>query len=331
MESLSLRSRVLLAATLWTVGLLSAAVLGSTAILMAQPGYARLMHLAAESHAPLVTGLAALCMVLGLVQLRKGFAPFGLLRSRLSEVREGREKRMDGQFPAEIQPLVTELNGLLEDRERRVERALARAGDLAHGLKTPLAVLAQEADRAAAGDGQLPVIVRQQVARMQRQIDRHLAHARAAVAGATPGARCHVLDAAQGLERTLRRLHAARHVAIDLRVPPDHAVRGQREDLDEMIGNLLDNGCKWARSRVILASEAANGRIRLTVDDDGLGLDPAMWEAVLKRGVRADEAAPGSGFGLAIVRELAELYGGGLSLERSPIGGVRATLDLPAA
>jgi signal transduction histidine kinase len=164
---------------------------------------------------------------------------------------------------------------------------------------------------------------------MRRQVDYHLAHARAAASGATPGARCDVAASAEGLARTLLRLHAGRGLAIDLEVSVDHAVRSQREDLDEMLGNLLDNACKWARSRVAIRSSAADDRVVVTVDDDGPGLAPSMREEVLRRGVRADEAAPGFGLGLAIVRDLAELYGGRVALDDSPLGGLRARIELP--
>jgi signal transduction histidine kinase len=129
----------------------------------------------------------------------------------------------------------------------------------------------------------------------------------------------------------LERLHAGRRLAIEVNVPADHAVRGQREDLDEMLGNLLDNACKWAASRVLVTSANGHAGIVIAVDDDGPGLAAELREAVLQRGVRADEAAPGSGFGLAIVRDLAELYGGTIALESSTLGGLRARLELPAA
>jgi len=131
-----------------------------------------------------------------------------------------------------------------------------------------------------------------------------------------------------GLARTLRRLYADRGIAIDVRTASTHFVRAGREDLDEMLGNLLDNACKWARSRVAIESCGNDRTITIVVDDDGSGLDPSMRDAVLQRGVRADEAAPGSGFGLAIVRDLAELYGGSVALEDSPLGGLRASLRL---
>jgi signal transduction histidine kinase len=282
--------------------------------------------------AVLVGSLALLFLIIGLMQIRRGLSPFDRLRARLAAVRQGRGRHVDGSYPTEVQPLVNDLNELLDHREGAVRKALAKAGDLAHGLKTPLALLAQEADRAeASGNRELADAIRQQIERMNRQVDYHLAHARAAGSGAAPGARCLVSASAEGLARTMLRVHAGRGLALDVHVPTHHAFRGEAQDLDEMLGNVLDNACKWARSRVTVASTQAGGRVDISVEDDGPGLDPAMWERVLQRGVRADEAAPGSGFGLAIVRELAELYGGSISLDRSTAGGLRARLDLPAA
>jgi len=281
-------------------------------------------------HITLMTLLAGGCIVAGLIQLRRAVSSLERLRTRLALVHQGTERRVGGRYPAEVQPVVDDLNALLEHREHTVARAVAKAGDLAHGLKTPLAVLAQEAERAdAAGHHDLAATVAQQVERMQRQVDYHLAHARAAASGATPGARCAVLESAEGLARTLLRLHAERGLAIDVVVAADHVVRVQREDLDEMLGNLLDNACKWARSRVVVTSARRGSDVVITVDDDGAGVEPALRDLVLRRGVRADEAAPGSGFGLAIVRELAELYSGSIALASSPQGGLRADLRLP--
>ena len=231
----------------------------------------------------------------------------------------------------EVRPLVEDLNALLEHRERTVRRALAKAADLAHGLKTPLAILTQEAAIVdAAGHHELASTIGEHVERMRRQLDFHLAHARAAASGATPGARCTVGESAAALARTLDRLYTDRGITIRLDVDTDHAVRVQREDLDEMLGNLLDNACKWARSRVTICSALAGGDVIITVDDDGPGVPSSMREVVLQRGMRADEASPGSGLGLAIVQELAELYGGGISLDTASGGGLRAQLRLPA-
>ena len=156
-----------------------------------------------------------------------------------------------------------------------------------------------------------------------------LGHARAAASGASSGARSSLAPSTEGLSRTLLRLHAGRGITIDERVDAAHTVKCQREDLDEMLGNLLDNACKWARSRVTITSTPGNGVVAIAVDDDGPGLAASMRDVVLQRGVRADEAAPGSGLGLAIVRDLAELYGGSIALGQSPLGGLRATLELP--
>jgi signal transduction histidine kinase len=278
-------------------------------------------------------GCIAVAFVLGgLLSIRKGLSEFNELRARLSEVHDGTKHRIDGSYPAEVQPLVDDLNALLDHREKAVVRAQAKAGDLAHGLKTPLAVLLQEAERVkATGEHELAATIAQQVERMRRQVNYHLAHARATASGATPGTVCSVAESAEGLVRTLLRLHAERGITIQSDIPSDHAVRAQREDVDEMIGNLLDNACKWANARVAVTSEVARGNLAIVVDDDGPGLEPAKRDVVLKRGVRADEAAPGSGLGLAIVRDLAELYGGTITLETSPLGGLRARLILPKA
>jgi signal transduction histidine kinase len=267
----------------------------------------------------------------GLFLIRKAVAPFWRLRADLTSLRDGRSQRVEGEYPSEVQPLVNDLNALLDDRERAITRALTTAGDLAHGLKTPLAVLAQEAElAAAAGHHELAATLRQQVERMQHQIDYHLARARAtATSRAAPGLRCALLPSVEALVRTMRRLHADRELAIAVDVSPEHEIRGRREDLEEMLGNLLDNACKWARSRVSISSSGNDTTISIAVDDDGPGLDPSMRAQVLQRGVRADQQVAGSGLGLAIVHELAELYGGAVTLETSPLGGTRARLTLP--
>src|SRR5262245_17129173 len=321
----SFRSRLLIGALLWTVGILGIAHLATSTRLYHFPDMVPLAHRTG------ITIVALGCIAAGLSLVRNTMSPFKYLQSRLAAVREGRNKRMVGAYPDEVQSLVNDLNSLLEHREQAVRRAQAKAGDLAHGLKTPLAVLAHEARRVHdAGQPELAASITQQVERMGRQIDYHLAHARAAASAAAPGTRCSIAESVEGLSRALRRLHVERGLTIDVQVPDEHSVRSQREDLDEMLGNLLDNACKWAKSKVHVASVRNGAGILITVDDDGPGLDPSMRTAVLQRGVRADEAAPGSGFGLAIVRDLADLYGGSITLDASPLGGLRAQLQLPA-
>jgi signal transduction histidine kinase len=323
----SFRFRLLVGSVIWTGGLLYIAHVTSFFVMFGTAALRRNV-----SNLFLMLPIAIGLVVIGLLLVRNTMSSFGMLRTQLSRVHAGRERQVTGTYPTEVQPLVDDLNVLLDHRDQRVRDALAKAGDLAHGLKTPLAVLAQEAERAeSAGEHEVAATIRQQVERMRRQIEYHLAHARAAASGAMPGARCSVLESVEGLARTLEQLHATKGVAITVRVAHDDAVRGQREDLDEMLGNLLDNACKWGKSQVAVASERRNGNVVITVDDDGPGLVASMREAVLRRGVRADEAAPGSGFGLAIVRDLAELHGGSIVLDASPLGGVRARLQLPAA
>lgn len=327
----SLRSRVLLGAFLWTAGLFAVTGVVTTQVMFYQPNAPRMLH-RVFAHSTILSALALIFMIAGLFQVRGVLAAVNRLRGRLTAVHDGLSPRVAGTYPAEVQPLVDELNLLLAHQEQAVTRAAARAGDLAHGLKTPLALLAHEAERAAAaGHTEIAAGVREQVERMRRQVESHLAHARAAASGATPGARCAVIESAEGLARTMLRLHADRGLSIDVRVESNHVVRCRREDVDEMLGNLLDNACKWGKARVSISSVAADSTIVIQVDDDGAGLDPSMRAVVLQRGVRADEAAPGSGLGLAIVRDIAELYGGTIALDQAASGGLRAELRLPAA
>jgi signal transduction histidine kinase len=329
---LSLRGQVFLGAFLWSLGLFLFSGLVLTHYMLYVPEAPGIFHGVFVHYMIIIVLGTVASMWLGLRQVRRGLASFNDLRTNLSGVREGRDTRLGGEYPSEVQPVVSELNALLSDREQRVTRALRKAGDLAHGLKTPLTLLNQQAERAkAAGQHELAAAIYQQVERMRRQIDYHLAHARASASGGNPSARCHVLTSADGLARTMATIHAGKGVAIDVHVPHEHFARTQREDLEEMLGNLVDNACKWAKSRVEIRSSTTDGATVITVDDDGPGLAESLRETVLQRGVRADEAAPGSGLGLAIVADLVELYHGEISLGSSPLGGLRATLRLPAA
>jgi signal transduction histidine kinase len=323
----SLRLHVIVGAALWTVGLMA---VWAVMLTFHRESFQALAVVHHYPHTLMVVAIAA--MITGMAIVTRGIAPLHELRRRLGTVRAGAADRVDGRYPTEVQPLVAELNALLAHQAQAVGRAQAKAGDLAHGLKTPLAILAHEAERARAlGHGELAAGIDEQVERMRRQIEYHLAHARAAASAAAGVARASVADSAEGLARTLRRLHGDRGVTIEVRVDPGVTVRCERADLDEMLGNLLDNACKWARSRVVISVDehgADGGRHAIVVEDDGPGIEAALRDKVLQRGVRADEAAPGSGFGLAIVRELAELYGGGVSLDTAPLGGVAARLTL---
>lgn len=327
MSLLSLRTRLLIGAGFWTVGLLGLASVALTRVMTVHPGAPVRVHSALEGYLPIVVACA--CMAVGFLQVRRGLSAVDALRRNLGALHTGDSRRLEGAYPSEVQPLVDDLNTLLEQRDRAVERAIAKAGDLAHGLKTPLAVIAHEADRAAAaGARDVAASVHQQVDRMKRQVDYHLAHARAA-SGRAAGQRCAVRESVDGLVRALTRLHADRQLTIDVLVDPTLLVQGRREDIDEILGNVLDNACRFARSRVAVAAAAIGQAVVVTIDDDGPGLDPTLRAAVLQRGVRADESGPGSGLGLSIVRNLVELYGGTIALSASPPGGLRVELRLP--
>ncbi|MBV9571423.1 MAG: hypothetical protein JO056_09305 [Alphaproteobacteria bacterium] len=263
------------------------------------------------------------------LQVRIGLLPLRRLSSGLARVRDGEASRLEGRFPAEIAPLVRELNSLIAHNAEVVDRARTQVSNLAHSLKTPLSVLASEA---SAQQGPLAGIVSARVGTMRRQIDHYLARARAAGAADLLGSRAAVKPVLDDLSRTLARIHSGRGLSIAVTCPADLFFRGDRQDLEEMAGNLMDNACKWAETTVqATAVRLPDGELSLCVDDDGPGLEPEERARVGARGERLDESVPGSGFGLAIVRDIAGLYGGSLELAESSSGGLRAILRLPRA
>jgi signal transduction histidine kinase len=273
-----------------------------------------------------------LLLGLGLVvaiflQVRVGLLPLRRLKDALARIRDGSAQNLEGKFPAEIAPLATELNSLIEHSNEVVGRARTHVSNLAHFLKTPLSVLASEAE---AEPGPLADQVRRQVDTMRRQVDHYLARARAAGSVNVLGNRTAVAPALSDLARVLTRIHAERAIAIDWDCPPDLCFRGERQDLEEMAGNLMDNACKWASARVVVRAMREGARFTLTVEDDGPGLAPEDRAKVGTRGERLDESVPGSGLGLAIVRDISKLYAGFLTLDTSPLGGLEARLTLPA-
>lgn len=276
-------------------------------------------------------GALALGLIIAvLIQVRYGLLPMRRVQTALADVSSGRRDRLAGEYPSEVTPLVEEINNLLANNAAVVERARTHVGNLAHSLKTPLSVLAN-AVADPKEEGPLADAVRRQVNTMRRQVDHYLVRARTAAAGAVLGARTEVLPVIEDLSRTLMRIHSARGVSVEVESSASLFFRGERQDLEEMLGNLIDNACKWARSKVAVSLTAAAGRIFLTVDDDGAGLSPDGREAAFRRGKRLDEAVPGTGLGLSIVKDIAELYGGKVSLATSPLGGLRAVLEIPAA
>ncbi len=266
-------------------------------------------------------------VIAALVQVFVGLAPLQKLRAALGRVRDGDARRLEGEFPDEVMPLVDEFNSVLTQNAAVVERARTQAGNLAHALKTPLSVLA---NAATGRDDELAHLVIAQVEVAKKQVQYHLA--RAQVAAAAPGARTPLRPVLAGLLRTMRRIHAERQLELVFHpLVETLAFRGEEQDLQEMLGNLLDNACKWASGRVEVRAGVDHAGLMVCVDDDGQGIAAEARAAVLRRGVRADQQTPGSGLGLAIVDDLAQLYGGELRLADSPLGGLRAELSLPAS
>ena len=267
-------------------------------------------------------------LVASVVQIRYGLRPLGHIREGLADIRRGRTERLEGKFPAEVTPLADELNAHLGHISAVVDRARTHVGNLAHSLKTPLSVLTNEAQSAT---GPFAETVRRQAQVMGRRVDHHLVRARTAAMGDVLGARTAVRPVLADLSRTLMRIHADRGISVSFDAPSAMDFRGDRQDFEEMVGNLMDNACKWANSDVHVIAEEADDRLRITVDDDGPGLAPEEREQALNRGERLDETVPGTGLGLSIVVEISGLYGGHFALADSPKSGLRAVLELPLA
>ncbi len=263
-------------------------------------------------------------------QVRIGLSPLFLLGREIADVRKGKLQRLNQAYPQEIEPLARELNALLDSNQEVVERQRTHVGNLAHALKTPLSVMLTEA---GAEENTLADVVRRQATIMRGQVDHHLRRARAAARSQSAGERTAVEDVVEELAVMLERVFQEKDVEIDWRVEDGLCFRGERQDLQEIVGNILENACQYGRSKVWATAGLTGvlGRLRLTVEDDGDGLPPERRDEVLKRGSRLDESAPGSGLGLSIVDELARAYGGGVTLDASSMGGLKVTVELPAA
>ncbi|MER8674897.1 ATP-binding protein [Mesorhizobium sp. M0037] len=260
----------------------------------------------------------AIAILLGLQPLRR-------VRNALAQVREGTAQRLDGRFPAEIEPLANETNALIENNKRIVERSRTQVGNLAHSLKTPLAVLINEGRALGGAKGQL---IADQAASMQKQVDHYLQRARVAAQRDSVVYRTPVTPLVQRMVRVLQKLKPDVSLSLTL-LAADIVFAGEREDLEELLGNLLDNAMKWAKSTVAVSvTPAAAGLFELSIEDDGPGIPEDKARDVLKRGRRLDETKPGTGLGLAIVADLVNEYGGALALERSAMGGLKAVVRL---
>ncbi len=293
----------------------------------------------------LALGLTFTLLALAIVastalQVRFGLRPLRRLGASVAAIRQGERERIEGRFPPEIAPLANELNLLIASNRQIVERSRTHVGNLAHALKTPLSVIFNEADtqehtpEAAA----LAARVRDQAQTMRDQVTWYLDRARAVARSSVIGTVTEVTPVVTALVRTFEKIYLDRHVVFEAAVPEGLRFRGEKQDLEDLIGNLVDNAGKWAANRVEVAVTASNepgeagpSALLITVEDDGPGLAADQRSLATRRGRRFDESKPGSGLGLSIVTDLAGAYGGSFKLDDSPLGGLRATLRLPGS
>ncbi len=284
----------------------------------------------------LLAVLAALGLALlaGLLfQVRFTLQPLADMQHQLNDIRSGRGEFLSDNFPRELQPVADELNLVMQSNLEIVERSRMQVGNLAHALKTPISVLTNEAS-----DSKSPLAakVSEQIVVMREQVNLYLDRARRAVRAQNIGAATEVEPVLQALGRTLQRIHGDRQISITVDALPGLRFRGEKQDLEEMVGNLMDNACKWAKSRVLVRTyvvpatpDEARAWLSVAVDDDGVGIPEEKRQTALQRGRRLDETKPGSGLGMSIISETASIYGGDLTLADADLGGLRASLRLP--
>ncbi len=283
----------------------------------------------------LTLGVIAIGLIAAaLAQVAYGLRPLGRISQALGAIRRGEARRLPDDLPMEVAPLARGMNDLIEANEAVVRRARVQAGNLAHALKTPLAVLMDEARRLDE-TGESGAVVLRECERMRRQIEYQLARARAAASSASATAATPIGPALRAIVAALSRLYRDRGLAFDIEAPDDPGIAAcETEDLDELLGNLLDNAAKWARSRVLvrltMTGTADQPLMRIAVEDDGPGIPAEAQTRVFQAGQRLDEQVPGTGLGLAIVRDVAEMYGGRTWIERSVLGGAAVFLELPS-
>jgi signal transduction histidine kinase len=310
--------------------ILRTTVSGMPATIVATAPRAAVLGPLREAMTTLAISLLALAIALVLAmifQVRLGLQPLEQLRRSIVEVRAGRSDRVAEVQPREVQPLVSELNSLLEQNALNLDRARRHVANLAHGLKTPLATLAVALPKDEHGTE-----MHQLVELMERHIRHHLGRARTAALNGPARAHTVVAPHITDLGAVLGKVHADKHVDFNVDIAGDLAVACEEQDFDEMAGNLLDNAFQWTRRKVDVHAGAKDANsVVLSIEDDGPGFDLEQVPQVLQPGQRLDERAPGFGFGLSITRELAELYGGSLEFQKSPAGGVRVVVTLPKA
>ncbi|HEV8388448.1 MAG TPA: ATP-binding protein [Dongiaceae bacterium] len=262
------------------------------------------------------------------LQVQVGLRPLDGIKASLAAIRAGTMQRLSDDAPTEIAPLAQELNALLDHHGSLIARARGQAGDLAHALKTPLAVLRNELENEDVADRKLAL---EQIVAMTDAVQHHLSRAQAVGGASLLGVRADAAKTIEALARTLPRM-SDRDIAVEVALGAQPLwFAGEAQDLSELLGNLLDNACKWAAGKVRIAASRKDDRLKIEIGDDGPGIAADQRAVALQRGGRLDERKPGSGLGLTIAMDLATLYGGSLTLGQSPLGGLKVQLDLPAA
>ncbi len=266
-------------------------------------------------------------IILAALQTFYGLWPLRAVRKAIAQMRSGRESRVTDALPDEVMPMVNELNALLDHNEKQAEESRRHAGNLAHALKTPLTVIMNSA---TAQSPDLADTIIREATTMRRQVDHHLARARAVGRRGHSHSRAQIWDSLESVERAVSRLYS--HVRLDMAGDKEVSARVERQDLDEMLGNLIENAAKYGGGSVFVTVEDAGDFVEMLIEDDGRGIPEAERERLFDRGARLDTGKPGTGLGLAIVRDVVEIYGGTVRLEESEdLGGLLVRLRLPKA
>ncbi len=285
----------------------------------------------AEQVSQYLVALALVLVLLFVIQVSIGLAPLKRLNRSLDRLRRSETENLEGNFPVEVRPLADNLNGLLSQHRRHVERARSISGNLAHALRTPLTVMANAAADPKSTSEELRQLIRSQTALAHKQVEWHLKRARMAATTGSSGRQCSVVTVVDGIIGVMKRVHADRALTIRSdAVDPKATFLGEQQDLQEILGNLVDNACKWAKSQVVVSARVSGRGLVIRVEDDGPGVAPDRYSEILQRGVRIDELVPGTGLGLSIVAELVTLYDGTLRFSSSSLGGLVAEVTFSA-
>ncbi len=276
--------------------------------------------------------LAIVLLAILFLQITFGLSPLSALKRALHQFHIGQADKVNGVFPVEFSPLVAELNAVIEKNSSIVTRAKTQAGNLAHAMKTPIAVISNALEDKNISDESFKALVKEQISNAKEQIDWNLAKARAATSLKNPRLKTPVLPVIESIAAVMHKVYAEKALKIEIqnRNASSPIFNGEEHDLQEIVGNILDNACKWAKTRVDISIASYEDGLQIVVEDDGLGINPSNYSKVLKRGFRADELTQGSGLGLAIVDDLVSLYDGSIELGLSSLGGLRVQVRLGA-